>query len=141
GKRMRMVWKPNDGDGDSSTYLVERSMNILKGHPTWKVFMGNVDFSIERGSKDEPPHYVYLDDRACYAVYCSKAYSHDDLHTFWPFDFSTQGTIKQGRKNRGRKAYLDDSCAEIARAPLRSKGKWYDFTGDPKVTEYRPVRP
>jgi hypothetical protein len=141
GKRMRVVWKPGDGDGDSSTYLVERSINILKGHPTWKVFMGDIDLPIERGSKNEPPHYVYLDDRACYYIYLSKMYSKEELKMFWPFDFSNQGQIKQGRKNRGRVAYLDDSCVKIAKGPLRGKEKWYEFSGDPEVVAYYAIRP
>jgi hypothetical protein len=60
---------------------------------------------------------------------------------FWPFDFSNQGQIKQGRKNRGRVAYLDDSCAEIAKGPVRGKEKWYEFSGDPEVVAYYAIRP
>jgi hypothetical protein len=141
GKRMRVLWKSGDGDGDSSTYLVERSINILKGHPTWKVFMGDIDLPIERGSKNEPPHYVYLDDRACYYIYLSNVYSKDELKMFWPFDFSNQGQIKQGRKNRGRVAYLDDSSVKIAKGPLRGKEKWYEFSGNPEVVAYYAIRP
>ncbi|KAF2704379.1 hypothetical protein K504DRAFT_449403 [Pleomassaria siparia CBS 279.74] len=141
GKRMRVVWTPGDGDGDPSTYLVEKAMNIIKGHPTWKIFIGDVKFPIGRGSTDEPPHYIYLDDQACYIISCSNEYSNDELKDFWPFDFNAQGAIKTGRKNRGRLAYVDDSHSEIAKARLRGKNKWYYFTGDPAVTDYKSIRP
>jgi hypothetical protein len=141
GKRMRKVWKPGDGDGESSAHLVERSMNLVKGHPTWKIFMGEVTLPIVRGSDEEPPHYVYLDDRACYAIYCSKAYDNEELRRFYPWDFNHQGNIKQGRLNRGNPAYLDDSNTVFAQARLRAKGQWYTFTGEPEVTEYKPRRP
>lgn len=141
GKRMRMVWRPSDGDGDPSPHLVERTMQLVGGHPTWKIYMGKVSLPIVRGGKDEPPHYVYLDDEACNAIYCSKAYSNTDLREFWPWDFNHQGNIKQGRKNRGRPAWLDDSFSVFAQGQLRGMGKWYTFSGAPEVTEYKPLRP
>ncbi|KAF2264673.1 hypothetical protein CC78DRAFT_224475 [Lojkania enalia] len=141
GKRMRSVWMPGEGDGDSSEYLIERSMNLIRGHPTWKIFIGNVTLPIARGSPDEPPHYVYLDDQACYVVFASKAYSAKEMRKFWPWDFNHQGHIKTGRKNRGRPAFLDDHHTEFAQAPLRGKNILYTFSGAPDVVEYKPVRP
>ncbi|KAF2247851.1 hypothetical protein BU26DRAFT_321964 [Trematosphaeria pertusa] len=141
GKRMRMLWQPGDGDGEAAPHLIERSTNTIKGHPTWKIFTSDIQLPIIRGSRDEPPHYIYLDDKACYLVYTSKLYSNDELRNFWPFDFDHQGNIKTGRKNRGRSAYLDDSETEFAKAPLRGKNKWYEFSGEPEVAEYKPVRP
>jgi hypothetical protein len=141
GRRMRPVWKPGDGDGDPSAHLVERSMYLIQGHPTWKVFMGDVELPIVRGSEKEPPHYVYLDDKACHDIYCSEAYSHAELRDFYPWDFNHQGNIKQGRLNRGRPAYLDDSNTVIAQGKLRGRGKLYTFSGAPEVTDYTPLRP
>ncbi|KAF2866986.1 hypothetical protein BDV95DRAFT_598504 [Massariosphaeria phaeospora] len=141
GRRMRQVWKLGDGDGDPSTHLVERSLNTLAGHPTWKVFDGPVSLPVERGSEDEPPHFVYLDDRACHAVHYSDAYTHEELKTFWPFDFNHQGHIRGGRRNRGRPAYLDDSYTAFAQGRLRGKDKWYEFSGAPEFGEYAPARP
>jgi hypothetical protein len=123
GKRMRVVWRVGDGDGDPSAHLVKQNMNLIRGHPTWKVFINEVEPLIVRGSEEEPPHYVYLDDRACYTIWCSKAYTNAELRKFWPWDFNHQGHIKQGRLNRGNPAYLDDSCTELAKGQLRSKGK------------------
>ncbi|KAF2002005.1 hypothetical protein P154DRAFT_595614 [Amniculicola lignicola CBS 123094] len=141
GKRMRQVWKPKDGDGDSSTYVVERSINLLRGHPTWKLYMEEVPIPITRGSKEEPPRYVYLDDKACHAVHSTNIYTNEELRLYWPFDFNHQGHIKAGRKNRGRPAHTDDSEKEFATAPLRSKKAVYEFTGAPEMTEYEPLRP
>ncbi|KAF2744621.1 hypothetical protein M011DRAFT_460661 [Sporormia fimetaria CBS 119925] len=141
GKRMRTVWQPSDGDGDSSSAVLERSLSLVRGHPTWKLFMDEISLPIVRGTDEEPPHYVYLDDRACYAIYCSNAYTHEEMRKFWPFDYNHQGHIKQGRPNRGNPAYLDDSRLEFVQGKLRAKGKWYTFSGAPEVTEYRPTRP
>lgn len=141
GKRMRKVWRPGDGDGDSSEHVIERTMNTVKGHPTWKIYIDEVKLPIVRGSEDEPPHYVYLDDRACYAIYCSGAYNQEELREFWPWDFNHQANIKQGRMNRGHPAYLDDSNTEYAKGQLRRKGQWYTFYGEPETTEYKPRRP
>lgn len=139
GKRMRTVWQPHDGDGDPNLDLVERNMYLVRGHPTWKVFMDEVHLPIRRGG-EEPPKYCYLDDRACHAIFYSDAYSKEERRDFWPWDYNHQGHIKQGRLNRGRPAYLDDSHTTFATAPLRG-GKMYTFFGAPEETEYRPRRP
>lgn len=128
GRRMRVVWAHGDGNGEPSEYLVERTINTMKGHPTWKVFCGDVALPIERGGP-EPPRHVYLDDLACFTIWCSKFYSKDDLKTFWPFDFDNAGKIKTGRKNRGRPAYSDNSFTEYAKGPLRKKNQLYEFCG------------
>jgi len=137
GKRMRVMWEEGDGNGDASTYLIERTQSTIKGHPTWKVFCGDVADPIIRG-KNEPPRYVYLDDKACYAVWSSQLYSKQELKGFWPFDFDHVGKIKSGRKNRGRPAYLDDSCTEYAHGTLRNKNKVYEFCGAPDFIGYMP---
>lgn len=141
GKRMRMVWKAGDGNGDPSAHIVERSMNLVRGHPTWKIFIEDVPLPIVRGSSDEPPRFCYLDDRACYAIYCAKEYSDAELREFWPWDFNHQGNIKRGRMNRGNPAFLDDSCTEFGRGCLRGKDQWYTFSGAPEVIDYKPLRP
>jgi hypothetical protein len=138
---MRLVWKAGDRDGDSSAHVVERSMNLVRGHPTWRIFIDEIPVPIQRGSKEEPPHYCYLDDRACYTIYCSKAYSNEELRKFWPWDFNHQANIKQGRLNRGHAAYLDDSYTELAKGRLRAKNQWYTFHGAPDVGSYAPLRP
>jgi hypothetical protein len=48
---------------------------------------------IVRG-ENEPPHHVYLDDRACYAVLVSKQYTNQELRVFWSFDFDQTGKIR-----------------------------------------------
>ncbi|KAF2116318.1 hypothetical protein BDV96DRAFT_48166 [Lophiotrema nucula] len=141
GKRMREIWKPSDGDGHDNAGLVERSMNNIKGHPTWKVFMGEMPTAFQRGTQDEPPHYCYLDDYACHAVLASKAYTNEELNKFWPFDFNQQGVVKQGRKNRGRPAFTNDSKTDFVKTPMRSKKLLYVFSGEPQYTNYAPVRP
>ncbi|KAF1957001.1 hypothetical protein CC80DRAFT_53230 [Byssothecium circinans] len=141
GKRMRSVWQPGDGNGNSAAHLIQRSINTLKGHPTWKIYIDDVVLPIVRDSQDEPPQYVYLDDRSTYIIWCTGAYTKAELGEFWPFDFNTSGSVRGGRKNRGRPAWTDETEIRFAKAPLRAKGKEYEFCGELEVTEYAPVRP
>ncbi|KAF1845529.1 uncharacterized protein K460DRAFT_395171, partial [Cucurbitaria berberidis CBS 394.84] len=67
GRRMRVLWADGDGNGKPSSSLIERCQTTRLGHPTWKIFCGNVANSITRG-KNGPPYYVYLDNRAAYAT-------------------------------------------------------------------------
>jgi hypothetical protein len=50
------------------------------------------------------------------------------------------GKIEMGRANRGRPAYLDDSCTEYAKGTLRDKKKTYVFCGAPDFTTSAPAR-
>ncbi|KAF2204529.1 hypothetical protein GQ43DRAFT_152673 [Delitschia confertaspora ATCC 74209] len=115
-------------------------MQRLSGHPTWKLFIGDVSEEIIKGV-NEPPRYCYLNDRACYDIWASGKYSHSGKRAFWPFDFNHQGHIKQGRPNRGRSAYQDDSCTTFWKAPMRGKLGDYIFTGESIIEEYVPLRP
>lgn len=141
GKRMRTIWRPEHGDGEYVPHIVERSKTTLCGHPTWKLFVNDIVQPFIRGSKQEPPHCVYLDDEACYIVWKSRQYTNTELKTFWPFDFDHQGNIKTGRPNRGRPAWVDSDMPVIAKGELRGKNKWYTFSGEPETTGYRPSRP
>lgn len=40
---------------------------------------------------------MYLDDRACYAIYSSRAYSENHLKVDWPYDFDNLGSTKVNR--------------------------------------------
>ncbi|KAF2830906.1 hypothetical protein CC86DRAFT_168803 [Ophiobolus disseminans] len=137
GKRMRVMWEEGNGNGDPSASLVERTQSTMKGHPTWKVFCGEIPDPIVRGVS-EPPRYVYLDDKACYTVWCSQLYTKQELRSFWPFDFDHVSKIRTGRKNRGRPAYLDDSHTAYATGTLRDKKKVYEFCGAPEFIGYTP---
>ncbi|KAF9741511.1 hypothetical protein PMIN01_01050 [Paraphaeosphaeria minitans] len=141
GKRMRVVWRPEHGDGEHMPHIVERTKSTLRGHPTWKFFVDDIIQPIVRGSQEEPPRHVYLDDEACYIIWKSQQYTDTELKTYWPFDFDHQGNIKTGRSNRGRPAWVDSDIPVIAKGKLRGKNKWYEFSGEPETTEYRPVRP
>ncbi|KAI4686024.1 uncharacterized protein J4E88_003861 [Alternaria novae-zelandiae] len=131
GKRMRILWRDGDGNGDSNKAFVMRSKTTVRGHPTWKMYMAKVPRPVIYG-RQEPPRYVYLDDKACYAVYNSQTYTAKELSTFWPYDFDNLGNIKASRPNRGRPAYLENSTTVFARGPLRrSKLTEYEFCGRP----------
>lgn len=138
GKRPRVLWVDGDGDGEPSAHLIERCQSTVKGHPTWKVFCGEVDNPLER-DKNEPPHYAYLDDQACYLIWSSQKYTKQEMKEFWPFDFDSSGKIKTGRPNRGRPAYVSRSHTEYAKAPVRGKNKTYEFRGAPDWTS-APVK-
>ncbi|KAG9188976.1 hypothetical protein G6011_05844 [Alternaria panax] len=139
GQRMRVLWSEDHSDGDSTKSLIDRSKTTVRGHPTWKLFAGRVPSPIFRG-KREPPKYVYLDDRACYAIYNSKFYDKEELRIFWPYDFDNLGYIKANRPNRGRPAYLDMTCTTYAKGPLRGgKTQGYEFRGAPSSSrEHAP---
>jgi hypothetical protein len=139
GKRLRILWQEGHGNGDSSGHLIERCRSTVKGHPTWKLFCGFVPNPIIR-DQNEPPYFVYLDDRACYAIWISQQYNKHELWKMWPFDFDHLGKIKVARPNRGRPAYLDDSCTEYATGTMRDKKKIYVFSGCPD-SEFRAARP
>jgi len=137
-KRMRILWHDGDGSGDSNKAFVTRSKTTVRGHPTWKIYMGKVPRPIIYGRK-EPPRYVYLDDKACYAVYNSQTYTAKELSTFWPYDFDNLGNIKANRPNRGRPAYLANSTTVFAKGPLRcNKTAEYVFCGRPASPECTP---
>lgn len=127
GKRMRVLWSKDDGDGDPSPGMLINSKNTARGHPTWTLFCGTVANPIVRG-ESEPPHYVYLDDRACYAIWSSGVYTKVELAEYWPFDFEHTGRVKTGRPNRGRPAYADEARTKIATTLIR-KNIAYEFRG------------
>ncbi|ORY14701.1 hypothetical protein BCR34DRAFT_599038 [Clohesyomyces aquaticus] len=132
GVRPRQIWVPADGYGDPSSNTVARSINTLRGHPTWKIFCRDVPLPLIRDTPTEPPHYVYLDDAACHAIYCSGVYNKIELRKYWPWDFDHLGNIKQDRRNRGRPAFLDDSRKSYATAPRRKPAAPYVFSGEPQ---------
>jgi hypothetical protein len=130
GRRQRVLWAEGNGDGDPNKLTIDRTLTSVNGHPTWKIYCGDVPSPIVLG-KNEPPHHVVLDDRACYNIWVSGAYSASKLKKIWPFDFDNMGNVKTKRPNRGRPAYLDDSHLELAKGPLRNKTQFYEFSGAP----------
>jgi hypothetical protein len=140
GKRERAIWQPRDGDGDSNTTVFERVLLTKWGHPTWKLFTGDVSDEIKIG-ENEPPHYVYLDDKAAYAILHSKAYSNREKSLFWGFDFNRHGMIRAVRPNRGRPVYRDRDQHQLlyATAPALGRDGTYVFSGEPPEGNPRPA--
>jgi hypothetical protein len=134
GKRERVLWTEGDDNGDSNKELINRTLTTVKGHPTWKFYCGEPTDAILRG-KNEPPRYVYLDDRACFDILNSRIYTKLELKTFWPYDFDNTGSIRSMRPNRGNPAYVDDSCLQYARGPLRGRQDMYEFSGEPEDSQ------
>jgi hypothetical protein len=133
GNGWRVLWTEGDGDGQYDKHTIDRLLGTVNGHPAWKLYCGEPTEGIIRGL-NEPPRYVYLDDRACYDVLRSKSYCNKELRLFWPFDFDNMGNIKTKRPNRGNPAYVDDSCLEYAKGPLRG-GSEYEFSGAPEASQ------
>ncbi|EON66836.1 hypothetical protein W97_06238 [Coniosporium apollinis CBS 100218] len=136
GKWQRQIWQPGDGNGDPNVDILEtaQGQNNRKGHPTWKIFNGTIGH-IKRGIK-EPPVRCYLDDKAAYDISRSKVYTNVEKHRYWPFDFSVNGLIKPGRKNRGRPAYEPGSqniIASVAKAKGNSPYYFYGAAGPPNA--------
>jgi hypothetical protein len=124
GKAWREVWHPEDGDGDPNHSMLNIRIRSESGHPTWKLFTDDVPFPIIRGQQ-EPPKFVYLDDKACYDIHTSAVYSREELAQFWPVDFTAQGFLRVKRPNRGRPALVGGAIAVSTGA----KGELYSFRG------------
>lgn len=137
---LREIWQPGDGDGlregefPGASNYIER-FRFLQ-HDLGKIVLG----------RNEPPKYVVLDDKAVHDILQFSGYNAKDRAKYWSHDFSTQGTVKHGRPNRGRPALVPldeggeeidrgDSCGprEIGRGwvgDVRKKQRKYHFTGE-----------
>ncbi|KAF2136215.1 uncharacterized protein K452DRAFT_302947 [Aplosporella prunicola CBS 121167] len=125
GKTSRPTWKIDDGNGDPNPGLVEKNRNRKTGHPTWKLYTRNVPNPIQKGA-DEPPLYVYLDDRAAYDILQqSSVYNAHERHRNWPFDFDSQGKIPASRPNRGRPVYEPGSNSSFVALTKRGGGQYW----------------
>ncbi|KAF2812317.1 uncharacterized protein BDZ99DRAFT_366931, partial [Mytilinidion resinicola] len=133
GNRNRSIWRPADGDGDPSRETFNRSFGTKWGHPTWKLFTGDAADEIEPGM-NEPPRYVYLDDKAAYTILNHKAYTARERYQYWSFDFNRQGMIRTNRPNRGRPVYQDKNQLSLASAPHLGRPSSYLFSGGLSAT-------
>ncbi|KAI4950072.1 hypothetical protein J4E91_004728 [Alternaria rosae] len=123
GKRMRILWTDGDGSGDSNKAFITRSKTTVRGHPTWKMYMGKVPHPIIYGRR-EPQ------------VYKSRTYTARELSTFWLYDYDNLGNIKANRPNRDRPAYLETSTTVFAMGLLHDdKTAEYEFCGRPASSE------
>lgn len=129
GKVERAIWRPSDGNGDPNVELFEKSQYLRRGHPTWKLFAGDVPEDIIIG-ENEPPRYVYLDDKAAYAILNSSAYTNREKQLYWGMDYNNSGRVKRGRPNRGRPAYKDDNQVTFASVTQPGRSPDYVFTGE-----------
>ena len=129
GKVERAIWRPSDGNGDPNVELFEKSQYLGRGHPTWKLFVGDVPEDITIG-ENEPPRYAYLDDKAAYAILNSSAYTNREKQLYWGMDYNNSGRMKRGRSNRGRPAYKDDSQTTFASIAQPGRFPDYVFTGE-----------
>jgi hypothetical protein len=66
----------------------------VKGHLTWKLVCGDIAEPIIR-NKNEPPHHVYFDDRACYGFLISEQYTKQEMRLFWPSHHAKQAITLQ----------------------------------------------
>lgn len=125
GERLRDVWVPGDGPGDGDVDLVRTGQTRKGGHPTWKIYATDVPEGVE-SSIEYPPRRVYLDDKACYDLLSSNAFSGNQMGKCWPYDFTQVGKVRATRPNRGRPARLENG--EIATS-YRPTGAYY-FSGE-----------
>lgn len=58
GKRMRILWTDGDGSGDSNKAFITRSKTTVRGHPTWKMYMGKVPHPIIYGRREPQGMYT-----------------------------------------------------------------------------------
>ena len=103
GKCLRQIWRPTDGNGDGDIGVFESTRYTAQGHPTWKLYCGDLPASV-KGVFCEPPRNVYLDDNACFRIFHFAGYNGAERGRRWRHDFDNKGNVKPHRKNRGRPA-------------------------------------
>lgn len=138
GERLRDLWAPGDGSGDPDHDLIHNSHLHAHGHPTWKLFCGELS--------DGPPPRVYLDDKAAYDVLQSGRFSGHQRSRAWPFDFGQHGNIRALRPNRGRPAMIDlpdggEAIATVVKANSSGIYYFYGEEGDPNTRNRKRKRP
>ncbi|KAF2104366.1 hypothetical protein NA57DRAFT_51196 [Rhizodiscina lignyota] len=138
GERMRELWLPGDGPGDSDLDLVANSLSRPGGHPTWRIYASDIPGGIKMGGQ-MPPARVLLDDKACYDIIASRSFSGHYKGKAWPFDFTQHGGIRAQRPNRGRQAFLSDGVTTATCIKSSSGGAYYFWgeNGDPSVKKKR----
>lgn len=87
---------------------------------------------------NEPPKYVFLDDRACYEVMQSNV-PRASLGKFWPHDFGLSGKLRDRRPHRGRGSIGDPDAEgndQYDYTQVGIKNARYYFTGE---KDYTPI--
>lgn len=144
---LREIWQPDDVDGLQNGEI-PHTLNHLE---RFRFFQHDIGPIIRKDNS--PPRHVILDDKACYDILQSKAYTAKERGKYWIHDFATGGNIRIGRINRGRAALVSvaDGGELISRGDVigpqevgwafmgdKKNGKKYHFTGE--RNGYRGVR-
>ncbi|KAG9947806.1 hypothetical protein KCU85_g5448, partial [Aureobasidium melanogenum] len=96
----REIWQPGDGNGVRDSEFPNKQFFKQR----YRFFQSDVR-PIERGA-NSPPHFVALDDKAIWDVVVSKKYTAKERGTYWPLDFMSNGTLRAGRRHKGRAAVV-----------------------------------
>lgn len=129
-----------DGDGDRFADYFDKPGPATPLETRWKFYQSRTGPGPTEYRKNEPPKYVFLDDRAASEVIASDI-PRARLTKYWPHDFSGNGVIRARRANRGRGAVGDFEASgkemfHFAMIANKTGGDRYYFTGE---ANYQPV--
>lgn len=144
---LREIWQPGDVDGLQNGEIPHTLNHIER----FRFFQHDIGPIVREDNS--PPRHVILDDKACYDILQSEAYTARERGKYWIHDFATGGNVRIGRVNRGRAALASivDGGELINRGDVtgpqevgwavmgdKKNGKKYYFTGE--RNGYRGVR-
>ncbi|KAG9961021.1 hypothetical protein KCU61_g5952, partial [Aureobasidium melanogenum] len=129
----REIWQPGDGNGVRDSEFPGKQLFKER----YRFFQSDIG-SIGRGA-NSPPHFVALDDKAIWDIVTSKKYTAKERGTYWPLDFMSNGTLRAGRRHKGRAAVVaNESQGHVEGGDNQRVGSipWVKAGSKPNVINY-----
>ncbi|KAG9674279.1 hypothetical protein KCU99_g7598, partial [Aureobasidium melanogenum] len=129
----REIWQPCDGNGVRDSEFPGKQLFKER----YRFFQSDIG-SIGRGA-NSPPHFVALDDKAVWDIVTSKKYTAKERGTYWPLDFMSNGTLRAGRRHKGRAAVVaNESQGHVEGGDNQRVGSvpWVKAGSKPNVINY-----
>ncbi|KAG9584555.1 hypothetical protein KCV01_g14166, partial [Aureobasidium melanogenum] len=132
----REIWQPGDGNGVRDSEFPGKQLFKER----YRFFQSDIG-SIGRGA-NSPPHFVALDDKAIWDIVTSKKYTAKERGTYWPLDFMSNGTLRAGRRHKGRAAVVaNESQGHVEGGDNQRVGSipWVKAGSKPNVINYQTI--
>ncbi|KAH0001213.1 hypothetical protein KCU78_g14979, partial [Aureobasidium melanogenum] len=129
----REIWQPGDGNGVRDSEFPGKQLFKER----YRFFQSDIG-PIGRGA-NSPPHFVTLDDKAIWDIITSKKYTAEERGTYWPLDFMSNGTLRAGRRHKGRAAVVaNESQGHVEGGDNQRVGSvpWVKAGSKPNVINY-----
>ncbi|KAG9635328.1 hypothetical protein KCU95_g11307, partial [Aureobasidium melanogenum] len=129
----REIWQPGDGNGVRDSEFPGKQLFKER----YRFFQSDIG-PIGRGA-NSPPHFVALDDKAIWNIVTSKKYTAKERGTYWPLDFMSNGTLRAGRRHKGRAAVVaNESQGHVEGGDNQRVGSvpWVKAGSKPNATNY-----